>query len=254
MNQRLLKAIVKNGDLYCTRYLSKYDKHELLTNWWKAFDFFLAHACFQGRRDYIPQRVYESACQALKPYFSNGQNADAYETQMGENWQGIKAQLKEKIGKGKVGKGRDIEMVTSALSFIGKIHEKNIVAYSVQRIKDRKIQDHYNELQGGKSSTGIVQVGSKIAAFYLRDVVSVFDLTEFIDNTSAFCLQAVDTWVQKVAEKFGIVEENADPSAVQQAIVSMCERNHISALRFNQGAWFTGYHAFDLLLDLLSKE
>jgi len=33
----------------------------------------------------------------------------------------------------------------------------------------------------------------------------------------------------------------------------MCEQEHISAVRFNQGAWFTASHAFDLLFDLLSK-
>jgi hypothetical protein len=82
----------------------------------------------------------------------------------------------------------------------------------------------------------------------------VCDLTDFIDNSSALCLQPIDTWVIKVAEKLGIVGSRASAAEIQAAIVRMCEENRISALRFNQGAWFTGYHALDLVLDLMAKE
>jgi hypothetical protein len=253
MNKKLLDAIVANGDAYCLRHLSQFNARTLETNWWQAFDFFLSRACNQGRRDEMSKRVYESVYQVLSPLFAADQSGKNYEAQNDAKWQLVSADLNKRIGKGKVGKARDVEMVISALSYVGRLKERNIVGYSVAQIRGKKLRQHYLELQPRNGNTGITQVGPKIAAFYLRDIVSIFQLTDCVASEDAFCLQAVDTWVQKVAEKLEIVEKDADTETVQQAIVSVCEKNGISPLRFNQGAWFTGYHAFELVLDLLSK-
>lgn len=45
-----------------------------------------------------------------------------------------------RIGKGKVGKGRGIEIVLSILDFIGDLPSLNIVGYSVQKIKSGEIK------------------------------------------------------------------------------------------------------------------
>ncbi len=253
MNKKLLEAIVANGDEYCRSYLREYDTHALASDWWQAFDFFLAHACFQGRRDEVSNRVYKNARAVLYPLFSDKQRDQNYEAQKKTKWKDVNSGLYGRIGKGKVGKARDVKMILSALSYIDRLDDRNIVANSVAQIRSKNLQQHYAKLQARNGNQGIIQIGPKIAAFYLRDVVSVFQLSDFVGNQSAFCLQAVDTWVCKVAEKLGIVGDDAATSKVQGAIVSMCEEHEISALRFNQGAWFTGYHAFDLLLDLLSK-
>jgi endonuclease III len=198
-------------------------------------------------------RVYDNARDVLSQLFSDDQAEDNFSRNAAEHWQAVAGKLRDKIGKGKVGKSRDVDMVVSALSYINKIPYKNIVAHSATQIRGGKLKQHYQELQSRSGDNGITQVGPKIAAFYLRDVVSLCQLSGSVDNASAFCLQAVDTWVQKVAEKLGIVRVGADTSEVQNAIVGLCEKEQISALRFNQGAWFTGYHSFDLVLDLLSK-
>jgi hypothetical protein len=173
MNIALLKAIVANGEEYCRRYLAKYKATDLKDDWWQAFDFFLTRACFQGRLDKVSQLVYAAAYEVLTPLFSGTQTEGNFEAQSQEQWQAVTNQLRERIGKGKVGKARDIEMITSALSFVGTLPGKNIVAYSVSMIQSRKTQEHYMELQRGRSPKGIVQVGSKVAAFYLRDCVGV---------------------------------------------------------------------------------
>ncbi|PKN51355.1 MAG: hypothetical protein CVU55_12000 [Deltaproteobacteria bacterium HGW-Deltaproteobacteria-13] len=253
MNKKLLDAIVANGNEYCRLYLSKYDISVLHEDWWQSFDFFLSRACFQGRRDDVSARVYENACKVLSPLFASTEKDYNYQDQKQRNWDSIKTDLGNRIGKGKVGKARDVEMIISALSFLDGIPDKNIVRYSVSKIRDGQIYQHYNDLQAANKNGGIVQVGPKIAAFYLRDVVSVFHLVDGVDAISAFCLQPVDTWVQKIAEKIGIVSEGTDKAEVQKAIVCMCEQESIPALLFNQGAWFTGYHAFDLVLGLMSK-
>ena len=252
MNEKLVKAIASNADRYCVENLTE-DPGGLETDWWQAFDFFLGRACYQGRADKQSDRVYEHAAQVLAPLFSDVQRDRNYESQKGEDWKEVKTQLRERIGKDKVGKARDVDMIISALKFIGALPNKNIVAYSVEKIKGGQLQLHYKELQRGEVPTGITQVGPKIAAVYLRDVVSLFKLTDSIDNSSAFCLQPVDTWVSQIAAKLGIVHENADKETTQHAIVKMCEEQKISPIRFNQGAWYTGNHAFELLLDCLSR-
>jgi hypothetical protein len=144
-------------------------------------------------------------------------------------------------------------MIISALQFIGTLPNKNIVTYSVERIRGGQLQLHYKELQLSEQTTGIRQVGPKVAAFYLRDVVSLFQLTDSVDSSSAFCLQPVDTWVQQIAVRLGIVPNEADKQTTQRAIAKWCQEQGISPLRFNQGAWYMGYYALDLLLELLSS-
>lgn len=253
MNRILLDAIVANGNEYCRRYLSNYNISILEEDWWRSFDFFLNRACFQGRLDKVSIRVYENVCQVLSPLFLATEKDQTYQDGKQCNWNSIRTSLGERIGKGKVGKARDVEMIISALDFLDNLPSKNIVAYSVAKIKAGQLYQHYIDLQAAKTTGGITQVGPKIAAFYLRDVVSVFKLIDLVDDKSAFCLQPVDTWVQKIVERIGIVSEGTDKSEIQKAIVSMCEQEGISALLFNQGAWFTGYHSFDLVLDLMSK-
>lgn len=254
MNESLVRAIAENADRYCSVNLQE-NRHVLETDWWQAFDFFLGRACYQGRTDEQSFRVHERAVQVLGPLFSNVdvQRDLNYESQKREDWKEINTQLCEKIGKGKVGKARDVEMIISALEFIGALPNKNIVAYSAEKIRGGQLQLHYKQLQRREATNGIIQVGPKIAAFYLRDIVSLFQLTDSIDDATAFCLQPVDTWVQQIAERHGIVSEKADTQTTQDAILRMCKAQRISPIRFNQGAWYTAYHALDLLLELLSR-
>jgi len=246
--KKLLNAIVSNGDRYCREHLAKYDSVKLLEDWWEAFDFFLCRACLQGRRDEVSLRVYEVARKVILPLIKAPKD---FKAQKEDGWKEVSSQLTAEIGKGKVGKARDVKMIVSALEFVSNIPNKNIVSYSVGLIRGGKLKSHYNEIQARKAKNGITQVGPKIAAFYLRDVVSLFDLS--VDNNTAFCLQPVDTWVQKIVEKIGIARSTDKTETIQQAIVSMCENHNISALRFNQGAWYTGYYAFDIVLNLLAN-
>ncbi len=247
VNLQLVQAIISYAERYRQEHLTE-KPCALTADWWKAFDFFLGRACYQGRLDTVSDRVYESACRVLKPLFEGESRDQNYDSQKYEDWRPVKKQLAERIGKGKVGKARDIAMIISAFEFLDSLPNRNIVAYTITKIKEGQLQQHYNKLQ-----VDITQIGPKVAAFYLRDVVSLFDLDDLIGSDSAICLQPVDVWVQKVAEAVGLIRENAPMKDVQHAIVSMCDNHGISALRFNQGAWFTGYYAFDLLLKLLAK-
>jgi hypothetical protein len=108
---------------------------------------------------------------------------------------------------------------------------------------------HYDELQAATGSPGIIQVGPKIAAFYLRDLVSLFELDETVPLRELALLQPVDVWVRRLVGRLGLAKETASDEEIRDAIVGICAERNCSPLLFNQGLWYLGAHAFDLLLE-----
>jgi hypothetical protein len=254
MGDSLISTIATFSDRYRQEHLDKYKPDQLLTDWWMALDFFLARVCFQGRRDTESEKVYRAAIEVLKQYFTSDDRDGKYEMLKTEGWLPLQKQLTACIGMGMVGKPRDIDMVLGTLEYIGKLPNKNITDHSVSEIKKGRLQQHYNQIQRAKSPGGIVQVGPKVASFYLRDVVSLYKLEESIADESAFCLQPIDVWVKKIAQKSGIAKPDSTHAEIRNAILAVCKQRGISPVLFNQGAWYVGYHAFDLLLDTLAEE
>lgn len=199
----------------------------------------------------MSDKVYQAVIEVLKPVLSTSDGASNYQSLKKQNWEPIKNDLRGKIGKGYVGRGRDVYMVLSTLDFIGSLLELNLVRYSVDQIKGDNLEKHYAELQARNSKSGIISVGPKIAGFYLRDIVSLYELDNKITSSRAYCLQPVDTWVRKLAYRLKIVNEGESDQKIQQAIVNHCEAKGVSPILFNQGAWYVGYHAFDIVLKLL---
>jgi hypothetical protein len=253
MNASLASSIVSYSSRYHQEMLSRYDPDRLLENWWAALDFFFGRACFQGRRDDISERVYQEVVAVLSSLFSGDERTANYQKERYQGWETVERELKQRIGKGKVGKARDVDMVLSALDFIGQLPALNIVSYSVERVQHGEIDEHYKELQRSKNKNGIIQVGPKIASFYLRDVVSLYHLGDKVPDEFAFHLQPVDVWVRKLAYKTEIVSDEASDREIQKAIVALCKEQGCSPLQFNQGAWYVGYFAFDLLLEILTE-
>jgi len=253
MNENLWIFILECAERYFAEDLKPYENRNLRNNWWEAFDFFLGRACYQGRRDSVSEEVNKRVRQVLIPFFENSNRDKEYETLRQEEWKPLENQLREKIGKGKIGKARDIEMILSALYRIDSYPCRNIVNYSIQKIENGLVLEHYRELQDKQSANGIVQVGPKIASFYLRDIVSLFKLGNSVDSDSAFCLQPIDVWVRRIAKKLQIVNNEADDRTIQEAIVKKCEESNVSSFRFNQGVWYAGSYSLHLLLEFASK-
>ena len=90
-----------------------------------------------------------------------------------------------------------------------------------------------------------------MASLYLRDVVSFFKLEDKVSKDFQFVLQPVDVWVRKIAFKTGILPQGASDNQLRDAIVKVCEEQGCSPIQFNQGAWYAGHFAFDLLLEHL---
>ena len=104
---------------------------------------------------------------------------------------------------GKAGKARDVEMIISALRFANGLDDQNLVAHSVLRMQAGELAGHYAELQAARSPGVIIQVGPKVAAFYLRDLVSLFSLDEGLSDSDAALLQPVDVWVRRLVAPSG---------------------------------------------------
>ncbi len=249
MNEKLVKAILSYGNRYRNGILlgpygrqTKEDLQEqLIHNRWEALKFFFGRAFFQGRSDKVSERVYVTAMGALE-----AESDLAAKCFAGRDLDLLGDALRKVIGLGKVGKGGDIKMVISTFDHVSKLPAQNIVAHSLAAIVAGEIGRQYEELQV------IFQVGPKIASFYLRDVVSLFNLESAVPDDFQFCLQPIDVWVKKLAMKTGMVVDGDSDNDVRQAIVRVCGEYGCSPLQFNQGAWYAGYYAFDLLLETLA--
>jgi hypothetical protein len=193
-------------------------------------------------------KVYKAAIDVLGPHFRGEDRDSNFVALKSAGWEPLKAQLALRIGKGMVGKRRDREMVIGTLNYIDSLPGKNIVAYSCAEIRVGRLKQHYTSL------LGIRQVGEKVASFYLRDLVSLYGLSGLIDDASASCLQPVDVWVRRIARRAGIAGQADTDAAIRRGILKACREKGVSPIDFNQGAWYMGYHAFDLLLERLAED
>ncbi len=250
MNENLANAILACGQRYREEHLfGRYKAEALLTDWWEALKFFFGRAFYVGRSDEVSGKVYTAAVSILEPNIArtDGQLDDV-------RLSDIEQQLRAVIGKGMIGKPGDIKMVVSALEYVRRIPRANIVADSVVHVENGMIGAHYRQLQKAASpQTGIYQVGPKVAAFYLRDLVMLFNLERHVPAQFLYTLQPVDTWVERLAKLVGIAGPDATNIDTAQAIVSYCAERGCSALQFNQGMWYLGANAYGLLLEVLEQ-
>jgi len=250
MNETIIRKIVTYGDKFIERHLTPvFDTDLMLRNWWQGLQYFLHYSFYQGRRDVTSMKVEERAMDVLKRYIT-GKNENELIQLKKDNFAKIRKELKQVIGKGKIGRGRDVNMVISILNFVSKLKDKNIVKYSISKIKKGVLKNHFYELQPKK----IISIGPKITSLYLRDLVCMYSLEKFISKEDLIFLQPIDTWVRKVAFKVGIIDDiKSSDEEVRRKIVETCRNLDISTIKFNQGAWYIGYYSFDIILENLDK-
>lgn len=249
VNEKLVQAMLSFGEKYYEEELRKYGEGvQLCEQWWQALKFFFDRAFLQGRRDEISFRVRDAAIAVLEPELS-GVNTSLDDAHL----KILEARLREKIGKGKIGKEQDVQMTVSALRYVFGLPNLNIVAHSIECIKERKVEEHYKGLQNkrSKNKAGIIGVADKIASFYLRDIVSLFRLETQVPEDHQYCLQPVDVWVREFAIISDIAKSRRDNlttmKQIRDGILRICREHHCSPVQFNQGVWYAGSHAFKLL-------
>ncbi len=249
IDDKVLNKIVDFGDKYRGKYLSKnIDKNKVKNDWWNALLFFFDRAYYQGRRDIVSKRVHDAA---LKVFQELSPNKVDFNNLRQSNWLVLESKLKKVIGKGKIGKYADIRMTVEIFQFIEELDkfQRNISKYSIEKIVNGNVRELYFELQ-----KRIFSVGPKISSFYLRDLISIFNLDDKISEQDLQFVQPIDTWVRQICYRIGLINDlYEDEAAIRNKIVKICSINNLSSLKFNQGAWFLGSNSFDILLKNIER-
>lgn len=222
-------------------------------DWWFALLFFFDRAFYQGRSDILSGRFERATVEALAGSLidstSDGKLSSLIQYQhwlQRERWKDPDNPLWSalcqtyEIGERKrsgTGRERDREMVLDTLQFIvNNCEGYNILEYSVQSIKNGNIEELSKKLHN------IISIGDKIASFYLRDTVFVYELDNYLKPEDYHYVMPIDTWVRQISNKIGI-------EADAKAMATACQQNGVSPIKFNQGAWYIGSHSLSVLLD-----
>jgi hypothetical protein len=230
--ENIINAVIKFGDRYKEEYLSEnylmeklsIDVGRLREDSLEALKFFLSRTLFQGRRDEQSMEVYQTVVGVLEDKLGNVDE--------------VERALRGKIGKGKVGKGRDVELVVETLS---KFRNKNIVDYSIEMINNGRAGELYDELNE------ITGIGQKTSSLFLRDLALLFDLK--VSEDDAKYMQPIDAWIKRgMVSLFG-VRIGEDVIADKEKIAELCKTADDS-VKFTAGLWFVGKHPYDVLKDL----
>jgi len=216
--------------------------------------FFIFSLCFyQGRKDSLSQRFEKYAVRACDQYFKHhpslfSQSAGRLlkKTALKSKYQ----ELMKTLDDHGVSKGNDRLMVISLINLIQSNHQKNIVQHLVDRVKGKEIPGAHRELES------VWSIGPKIASLILRDIVYIYDLEKHIEDKETYqYLQPVDTWVHQLAKRLKIIDPNIDKPYDHEPrdITGKCLSDGVNPIHFNQGAWYLGSHAVDLILENLDR-
>jgi len=233
INHELLEKYVSYGDEYKEVNLDKvYDTKKMQDDWWEGSQFLISHAIYQGRTDILSERIEDTIYEAIEKYIGNNPTVLLEKKKFPE----LKKELEKVIGRGKIGKGGDIKMIIGIFEFISNLKDKNIINHSINMVKNGRIRRLNEELDN------IYQIGPKISAFYLRDLVDIYSLEKYISQDDLVVIQPVDTWVRQVSQKIGISEPNDNDEVIRRKIVDVCIEENMSPIKFNEGLWYATYH------------
>lgn len=236
--------IRRSLDRFTTEYLKPVSKDSLEIDWYAGLYLLLSTSFYQARLDEVSYRVEKAAINVLDKHFTGRDFSALTSCDLAS----LRAELGTVIGKGKVGMARDADMVIGILRFVSQLPEQNVTRYSVAAIERGDIKALFGDL------IGIIGIGPKIASVYTRDLVDLYDLENRIAPEDLSLLQPIDVWVRRVVYKIGIVgEEQLSDVDIQKRIVLACHDLGVSAMRFNQGAWYLGKNAFEIVIENLDK-
>jgi len=246
--RRLLRNIEKFSEKYRQKYLERWSNEPLLTDWYSALRFFFNHTLYQGRSDVVSKKVEDAV-------FDVCDQTSIEEGFRSGDWGELENRLRVRIGKkeddneGKVGKGADVRHVICSLEFLRtNIPHRNIVKYTVEGIQAGGLRKLYDDLDE------IELIGDKIASFYLRDVVSLFNLYPYVPQGCLKLLFPIDTWVRKfIKEQFPALKEKSDAEK-KQGILGICNKYGVSPVRLNQGIWYISYNCHDVFMKIFRQE
>ncbi len=167
MRSLTVETVFANGRRYKEEYLLRHNDHwffmkaEREDDWLGGLRFFLNRVLYQGRNDGVSKRVYDRVIDSLDLAIGVvGEDAP-----LGDLKANLEPKLRERIGRGQIGRSGDIELVLSTLDFLERIGERNIVRYAIRQMKSGQVDCLFYRL-----IHGIRGVGPKTASLFLRDI------------------------------------------------------------------------------------
>ncbi len=242
------------GRLSCREFLlaENWDKERLMRDWFYALKFLLSRIYFQGRKDELSKRYWDTMRGCLDSCFSEDpntklrallENGDIPRHPIQKHTPVSENRLWARFDKS-MGKEQDRRMVLDVLRYISALEDHNVVNQSLAAIAGQGAERHRQELEN------IYGVGAKTSAFYLRELVCLFNCR--IGPADFIAMQAIDTWVRKLAGKLQAGLVNAPGEEIGRWFVDNAPSGCDLAL-VNAGGWYLERRGADVLLMLLRR-
>ena len=243
---------------------SLYDgtKEDIVNYWWLSLISFYDRIFYQGRNNTLSSKFERATVEVLDEFLGDDKENKLVElisqgllewenygyTKGRESTEPYCHELRDALDSKLTGKGRDKEIVIVTLKFIAKLDGFNVLRHTIKRVSSGEIQQHYREL------TRIRQIGQKTGRLWLRDVIVTYELEGHLEQNDIELLVPVDTWVEQVALKMGIINDAMRPEKLSKKIVEICNANDICPIRFGSGLWIIGSFSLELLLERIMEE
>lgn len=152
-------------------------------------------------------------------------------------------ELRQTLADRGVGNGRDREMVVSIVDLLGSIEDRDVTKYTKHAVERGDIDTVFETV------TDVYNIGPKKATLYLRDIVSYYELETSVAEEQYKYILPIDTWVFQVGKKLGVLDTDSRDWETNSTEIVECCGDDVSPLAFNQGAWYLGGNAFEILLE-----
>lgn len=252
----LVRRVAEFGERYYDEHLLKDVRRRktLFGNWLTGLNFWFDRAFYQGRRDEVSQMMEQRALEALNEVIgedvSRSRDRLVRLAEEGwlvkDNWEKEDNPIHGKLLEGRLNKRYDRLLVLSSLALAVETGHLNIVRWAVEKVQRKELIGLYQRLDD------VASVGDKIASFFLRDLVDVFDLRQHVKPQDRGLLQPVDIWVRHIANEVRIAKTGTDKE-LRSGILDTCDKAGVDPIRFNQGSWYVGFNATRIVLEVLKS-
>ena len=225
----IVKRILLYSKNYRKEHCDKFNKIEIQQDPLAALDFLFGSVFYGGISDEIATKERDITFNYIKENYLN-KILDLINNNKNYSEDIFIKKLKN-LGVRNSKRGK---MVYGILKWISQMDDNNCINYSINYIKNKKIAELYNQL-----TNDIYFIGPKKTALFLRYLVALYDLNEFLTDSDIKYIVPIDTYINQFLIKMGLKEEttisyNNDIKLVLQ----WCKKVNISPIDFDQGVWY----------------
>ncbi len=266
------------GKIYEKKRLSSEYMQSVEADWWVALEFMLGHSFMRDRKDensisFLNQTLavikevirlevvdrdaaYRNLV-AMRPSFDKSiikagnkekVRAATVENAFVQDLMTVRTGWKKQYNRTALGHYGDITMVLGMLEFITRdTAHKNAYLYIKQRLGQVEVKEVYEDLHR------IGWISDKLGAFIIRDVCMANHL---IIQSGKQYVFPVDTWVDKMASKFGmpVVERESPLKRMRRVKKFFIEKIQTPTLMYvAAGLWLFGRRSLDILMEVVDR-